>query len=470
MAEKKYDVIVIGSGPGGYVAAIRCAQLGMKTALVEKWPTLGGTCLNVGCIPSKALLDSSEHFHNAQHTFVDHGINLKDLAVDMPKMIQRKADVVKKTTDGIVFLMKKNKIDTYFGYGSFKDKNTVKVALNDGGTEEIAGENIIIATGSEPATIPGVELDGKRVITSTEALELTKVPETMLVIGAGIIGLEMGSVYARLGTKVTVIEYMERPIFGMDIDLGKEIQKILKKELGFEFFFNHKVQEAKPSKDKVALKVLDKNDKEVSFEGEYCLVAVGRKAFTDKLGLENVGIETDERGRVPVGDGLQTSVPNIYAIGDVVRGAMLAHKASDEGVMLAERLAGQHAHINYNAIPSVVYTWPEVAGVGATEQELKEKGIAYKSGKFPFMASGRARAAHDTNGFIKVLADKTTDEILGVHMIGPRCADVIAEAVVAMEYRASAEDIGIFSHAHPTFAESLKEAALAATENRAIHI
>jgi dihydrolipoamide dehydrogenase len=470
MSAPHYDVIVIGSGPGGYVCAIRLAQLGFKTAIIERYPTLGGTCLNVGCIPSKALLDSSEHYHNAHKNFSAHGINLKDLTVDMPQMIKRKADVVSKTCDGVKFLMKKNKIDTYYGHGSFKDAQTVSVALREGGETVITGSKIIIATGSKPATIPGVVIDKKRIITSTEALELTEVPKHVIVIGGGIIGLEMGSVYARLGSKITVVEYSDTLIGSMDRDLGKEIQKILKKDLGFEFFLSHKVQGATANGDTVTVTALDPNGKEVSWEGDYCLVAVGRKPYTDNLGLDQAGVALDDRGRVIVNDHLETNVPNIYAIGDVVKGAMLAHKASDEGVYLAERLAGQHPHINYNLIPSVLYTWPEVSSVGYSEEQVKAMGTPYKVGKFPFMALGRARASMDTDGFIKVIAHKETDEILGVHMIGARCADLIAEAVVAMEFRASAEDIGIFSHAHPTFAEAFKEAALAATSNRALHM
>jgi len=477
MAQNHYDVIVIGSGPGGYVAAIRCAQLGFKTAIIERYPTLGGTCLNVGCIPSKALLDSSEHFHNAHHNFKTHGINLENLSVNMPQMISRKNDVVSKTCDGVKFLMKKNKIDTYYGHGSFLNATTVLVSNQNNASRvdikediTITGDKIIIATGSKPATVPGVEIDKKRIITSTEALNLKDIPKTLLVIGGGIIGLVMGSVYARLGTKVKVIEYSDALISSMDRDLGKEIQKILQKQLGFEFFLSHKVQAATNNGDSATVKALAPDGKEVSWEGDYCLVSVGRKPYTENLGLDKAGVVVDERGRVVINDYLETNVKGIYAIGDVVKGAMLAHKASDEGVYLAERLAGQHPHLNYNNIPSVLYTWPEVAAVGYTEEQLKAKGVAYKVGKFPFSALGRARAAMDTDGFVKILADKATDEILGVHMVGARCADLIAEAVVAMEFRASAEDIAIFSHAHPTFAEAIKEAALAATDNRALHM
>lgn len=464
-----YDVIFIGSGPGGYVGAIRAAQLGLKTAIIERYKTLGGTCLNVGCIPSKAMLDSSEHYYNAGHTFAEHGILLKDLKPDLTQMVKRKADVVKQTTDGIQYLMKKNKIDVYYGHGSFKDANTITIKKDDGTSEEISGKNIVIATGSKPASLPGIEIDKKRIITSTEALELKEIPKHLIVIGGGVIGLELGSVYARLGAKVSVVEYMDRLIPTMDGTLGKELQKVLKK-LEFDFYFNHKVTGVKSTAKKVTVTALDKEGKDVQLEGDYCLVAIGRRAYTDGLNLENAGLKTDERGKVPVNDHLQTAVPHIYAIGDVVRGAMLAHKAEDEGVAVAEIIAGQKPHINYLLIPNVVYTWPEVAAVGYTEEQLKEMSKAYKTGSFPFKASGRARASMDTDGVIKVLADKDTDEILGVHMIGPRAADMIMEATVAMEFRASAEDIGRVCHAHPTFSESFKDACLAASENRAINI
>ncbi len=465
----QYDVTVIGSGPGGYVAAIRCAQLGMKTAIIEKYPVLGGTCLNVGCIPSKALLDSSEHYHNAAHTFKTHGIELKDLKVNLAQMIQRKREVVKQTGDGIVYLMKKNKIDVLTGVGSFVDKNTIKITAVDGSTKEIKTNKTIIATGSKPISLPTVPIDKKRIITSTEALEMTEIPKHMIVIGGGVIGLELGSVYARLGAKVTVLEFMDGLIASMDKSLGKELQKSLAK-IGFEFFFNHKVTSALVKGNEVIITAEDKSGKVTEFKGDYCLVSTGRKPYTEGLGLENAGVKLDERGKIAVNDHLETSTPGIYAIGDVIKGAMLAHKAEEEGTLVAEQLAGQKPHINYLLIPGVVYTWPEVAAVGYTEEQLKEQGRAYKVGSFPFKASGRARASMDIDGFVKVLADKTTDEILGVHMIGPRTADMIAEAVVAMEFRASAEDIARMSHAHPTYTESFKEACLAATENRAIHI
>ncbi len=464
----KYDVTVIGSGPGGYVAAIRCAQLGFKTALIEKYSTLGGTCLNVGCIPSKALLDSSEHFHNATHTFSTHGIDIKgEVQVNLAQMIARKDGVIKQTCDGIDFLMKKNKIDVYKGVGSFVTKNKIKVTGEK--TEEIETDKVIIATGSKPSSLPGIDIDKKRVITSTEALKLTEVPKHLIIIGGGVIGLELGSVYARLGAKVSVIEYMGSIIPTMDASLGKELQRVLRKQ-GFDFHFNHKVKSAKAKGKEVTVVADNEKGEEVTFTGDYCLVSVGRKAYTEGLGLEAIGIKPDERGRIETDAHLETSVKGIYAIGDVVKGAMLAHKAEEEGTFVAEIMAGQKPHINYNLIPGVVYTWPEVAGVGATEEELKKAGVKYKTGSFPMRALGRARASMDIDGFVKILADEATDEVLGVHMIGPRVADLIAEAVVAMEYRASAEDISRMSHAHPTYAEAVKEAALAATANRSIHM
>jgi dihydrolipoamide dehydrogenase len=464
-----YDVAIIGSGPGGYVAAIRCAQLGMKTAIVEKYSTLGGTCLNVGCIPSKALLDSTEHFHNALHNFKEHGIEIKDLKVNLKQMIERKRQVVSQTSGGISYLMKKHKIDVLTGHGSFLDKNTIEIKDTKGETEKISAGKIIIATGSKPSSLPGIEIDKKRIITSTEALELTEIPKHLIIIGGGVIGLELGSVYARMGAKVSVVEYTDSIISTMDKALGKELQRVLKK-LGFEFYFNHKVTGASVKNKTVTVTAENKKGEKVSFDGDYCLVSVGRRPYTDNLGLEKAGVKLDNRGKVEVDEHLETNIKGIYAIGDVIKGAMLAHKAEEEGVFVAEIIAGQKPHINYLLIPGVVYTWPEVAAVGYTEEQLKEMGRAYKSGSFPFKASGRARASMDTDGFIKVLADKETDEILGVHMIGPRAADMIAEAVVAMEYRASAEDIARMSHAHPTFTEALKEACLDATDKRALHI
>ncbi len=467
----QYDVVVIGSGPGGYVSAIRCAQLGLKTAVIEKYKTYGGTCLNVGCIPSKALLDSSEHFHNAAHSFSAHGISLKDLKVDIKQMIARKNDVVAQNTAGITYLFKKNKIDTYEGVGFFEDKNTILVKKADGSIEKLSTKNVIIATGSKPTNLPFLPIDKKRIITSTEALNLNELPKSMVVIGGGVIGLELGSVYARLGTKVTVVEFAPSIISTMDAGLGKELQRVLKKTLGMEFLTSHKVTGASVKGKTVTVSADNPKGETIKIEADYCIVAVGRTAYTAGLGLEKIGIVTEERGnKIPVNEHLQTAVEGVYAIGDVVKGAMLAHKAEDEGIYVAETIAGQKPHINYNLIPGVVYTWPEVASVGQTEEQLKAAGTKYKTGSFPFKASGRAKASMDTDGFVKVLADEKTDEILGIHMIGPRAADMIAEAVVAMEYRASAEDIARICHAHPTYTEAIKEAALAATENRAIHI
>lgn len=464
-----YDVCVIGAGPGGYVAAIRCAQLGLKTVLVERYASLGGTCLNVGCIPSKALLDSSEHFYNAQHHFQEHGIDIKPPKVNIKQMIERKRGVIKTTVEGIHYLMKKNKIDVIQGHARFEHSTRINIQHNDQ-TQTIESRYTIIATGSKPAPLPGITLDKSRIITSTEALELQEVPKHMIIIGGGVIGLELGSVYARLGSKISVIEYMDRLIPGMDSALGKELQRVLKKNLGFEFYMKHKVTGAVAKGKTVSVSMETLKGENLELQGDYCLVAVGRKPYTEGLDLAKAGISTDERGRIITDAHLKTQCPNIFAIGDVVKGAMLAHKAEEEAVYVAEQIAGQKPHINYLLIPGVVYTWPEVAGVGYTEDELKTQQRAYKSGSFPFKASGRARASMDTDGFVKVLCDAQTDEILGVHMIGPRAADMIAEAVVAMEYRASAEDIARMSHAHPTFTESMKEACLDASSKRAIHI
>ncbi len=464
----KYDVVVIGSGPGGYVAAIRCAQLGLKTAIIEKYNVLGGTCLNVGCIPSKALLDSSHHYENAMKNFEEHGIEISgDIKLNFKKMIERKSGVVEMTTKGIEFLMSKNKIDVYTGTGSFKD--ATHIVISGEKEQTIEAKNTIIATGSKPSSLPFIKLDKERVITSTEALSLTEVPNHLVVIGGGVIGLELGQVYRRLGAEVSVIEFMDRIIPTMDAAQSKELTKVMKKQ-GIKFFTSHKVSAVSKIGKEVTVTATDKNDKEVTFKGDYCLVSVGRKPFTDGLKAENAGIKITERGMVEVNDQLQTNIKNIYAIGDVVRGAMLAHKASEEGTMVAEIISGQKPHLNYNLIPGVVYTWPEVASVGKTEEQLKEAKVEYKSGQFPMRALGRARASGDIDGFVKILSDKETDEVLGVHMVGARVADLIAEAVVAMEYRASAEDIARMSHAHPTYAEAMKEAALAATDNRPIHI
>jgi dihydrolipoamide dehydrogenase len=466
---KSYDVIIIGSGPGGYVSAIRCAQLGLQTAIIEKYQTLGGTCLNVGCIPSKALLDSSEHYHNSLHTFQEHGIELESVKVNLSQMISRKNDVVSQTCAGVKFLMDKNKIDVHHGVGSFVNKNTIKVKSDTDEDVILTGKNIIIATGSKPNYFPGMEPDKKRIITSTEALSLKEIPKKMLVIGGGVIGLELGSVYSRLGTQIEVVEFANTIIPTMDGTLGKELTRALKKE-GFKFHLEHRVQSVENKGTSVLLKATNKKGEPVEMEADYCLVAVGRKAFTEALNLEAAGLSVNQRGQIEVNENLQTAVSNIYAIGDVVRGAMLAHKAEEEGVYVAELLAGQKPHINYNLIPGVVYTWPEVAAVGKTEEELKSEGSNYKVGSFPIKALGRARASMDTSGLIKILADATTDEVLGVHMIAPRAADLIMEAVVAMEYRASAEDIARICHPHPTYSEGVKEAALDATQSRALHV
>ncbi|MDT0555033.1 dihydrolipoyl dehydrogenase [Patiriisocius hiemis] len=463
----KYDVAVIGSGPGGYVAAIRCAQLGMKTAIIEKYNTLGGTCLNVGCIPSKALLDSSHHYEDAIKHFEDHGIEIPgEVKVNFKKMIERKAAVVDQTTKGIDFLMNKNKIDVFTGIGAFKDATHIEISGDK--NETIEAKNTIIATGSKPSSLPFIEIDKERVITSTEALSLTEIPKHMIVIGGGVIGLELGQVYRRLGAEVSVVEYMDRIIPTMDAAQSKELTKVMKKQ-GVKFYLSHKVSAVERKKNEVTITATDKKDKEVTFTGDYCLVSVGRRPYTDGLKADNAGIKITERGQIEVNEHLQTNISNIYAIGDVVKGAMLAHKAEEEGVFVAETLAGQKPHINYNLIPGVVYTWPEVASVGKTEEQLKDEKVEYKSGQFPMRALGRSRASGDTDGFVKILSDAKTDEVLGVHMVGARVADLISEAVTAMEFRASAEDIARMSHAHPTYAEAVKEAALAATDNRPLH-
>ncbi|CAM4014129.1 dihydrolipoyl dehydrogenase [Flavobacterium branchiophilum] len=464
-----FDVVVIGSGPGGYVSAIRCAQLGFKTAIIEKYSTLGGTCLNVGCIPSKALLSSSHHYSDLAH-LADHGIEISgDIAFNLEKMIARKQAVVDQTSGGVKFLMDKNKITVFEGLGSFIDANTIAIAKADGTTETLSTKNVIIATGSKPSNLPFIKIDKERIITSTEALKLKEVPKHLVVIGGGVIGIELGQVYLRLGAQVSVVEYLDRIIPGMDAALSKELTKVLKKQ-GMKFYTSHKVKSVERSGEGVVVQAENAKGEMITLEGDYSLVSVGRRPYTDGLNAANAGVKISDRGQIEVNDHLQTNIPNIYAIGDVVRGAMLAHKAEEEGVLVAEILAGQKPHIDYNLIPGVVYTWPEVAAVGKTEEQLKEAGITFKSGSFPFKALGRARASADLDGFVKILADAKTDEVLGIHIIGARAADLIAEAVTAMEYRASAEDISRMSHAHPTFAEAIKEAALAATENRALHV
>ena len=466
----EFDVTVIGSGPGGYVAAIRSAQLGMKTAIVEKYPTMGGTCLNVGCIPSKSLLDSSHHYEEAIKKFPEHGIDIEGkINIDLSKMIDRKQAVVDQTTKGIDFLMKKNNITVYNGLGSFKDKNNLDLIVDGKVSKTISSKNFVIATGSKPSQLPFAKIDKDRIISSTEALNLKEIPKHLIVVGGGVIGLELGQVYSRLGSKVSIIEYQDRIIASMDSGLSKELHKVLKKQK-IEFFLSHKVSSIDKNGKSVVVQATDKNNNNVSLEGDYCLISIGRRAYTEGLNLKAVGLDVNEKGQIEINESMQTKVSNIYAIGDVVRGAMLAHKAEEEGVLVAEIISGQKPHIDYNLIPGVVYTWPEVASVGKTEDELKENNISFKIGQFPMRALGRSRASSDLDGFVKVIAHKDTDEILGIHMIGPRCADLISEAVVAMEFRASAEDIARISHAHPTFSEAIKEAALAATEDRPIHI
>jgi dihydrolipoamide dehydrogenase len=464
-----FDVVIIGSGPGGYVSAIRCAQLGFKTAIIEKYSTLGGTCLNVGCIPSKALLSSSHHYAEIKH-FADHGIEVSgEVKVNLEKMIARKQGVVDQTSGGINYLMDKNKVTVFNGLGSFVDATHVAIAKADGTSETIEGKNIIIATGSKPSSLPFIKIDKERIITSTEALALKEVPKHLVIIGGGVIGIELGQVYLRLGAQVSVVEFMDRIIPGMDGALSKELTKVLKKQ-GMKFYVSHKVKSVERNGDVVTVQAENAKGETITLEGDYSLVSVGRRPYTDGLNADKAGVKISDRGQVEVNDHLQTSASNIYAIGDVVRGAMLAHKAEEEGTMVAEILAGQKPHIDYNLIPGVVYTWPEVAAVGQTEEQLKASGVEYKVGSFPFKALGRARASGDLDGFVKILADAKTDEVLGVHMIGARTADLIAEAVTAMEFKASAEDISRMSHAHPTFAEAIKEAALAATDNRALHV
>lgn len=464
----KYDIIVIGSGPGGYIAAVRASQLGKKVAIIEKYSTLGGTCLNVGCIPSKALLDSSHHYYAAVHHFEEHGISVSKPSFDFSKMIERKANVVETTTGGIKYLMDKNKIDVYEGLGSFEDATHVKITKNDGSSEVIEGTNIIIATGSKPASLPFIKIDKERIITSTEALKLKEVPKNLIVIGGGVIGLELGSVYARLGADVKVIEYAPKITPTMDGDVSKELQKVLKKQ-GMDFYVSHGVKSVERKGNEITVKATNKKGEEVTFTGDYCLVSVGRKPYTEGLGLEKVGVKVNEKGQIEINNHLQTNISNIYAIGDVVKGAMLAHKAEEEGVVVAELIAGEKPHIDYNLIPGIVYTWPEVAAVGKTEEELIAAKIDYKAGKFSMRALGRSRASGDVDGFVKVLADKKTDEILGVHMVGARVADLIMEAAVAMEFRASAEDLARICHGHPTYSEAVKEAAKAAWDGKPLN-
>lgn len=459
----QHDILIIGAGPGGYVAAIRAAQLGFNVACIEKEAALGGTCLRIGCIPSKAMLESSERYADVQTTFADHGIKVAGVELDLATMLERKDGVVKSNVDGIEYLFKKNKITRYLGTATFKNANTVTVNSSEG-EQTVSAERIIIATGSESASLPGIEMDGDKIGTSTEALSYEAVPEHLVVIGAGYIGLELGSVWKRLGANVTVVEYLDRIMPTMDAEIAKDALKSFKKQ-GLTFKLGSKVTAATVQGDTCVVEVEGQDP----ITCDRVLVAVGRRPNTDKLGLDAIGLETDRRGFIAVDDHFCTVVPSVYAIGDVIGGAMLAHKAEEEGVACVEGMAGQAAHLNYGAIPGVAYTEPEIASVGKTEEELKEAGTSYHKGTFPYSANGRARALGHTEGKVKILADATTDRILGVHIIGHRAGDLIAEAVAAIEFAASAEDLARTSHAHPTLAETLKEAALA-VDKRPLHI
>eukprot|EP00003_Mantamonas_plastica_P022491 TRINITY_DN383_c0_g1_i2.p1 TRINITY_DN383_c0_g1~~TRINITY_DN383_c0_g1_i2.p1 ORF type:complete len:557 (-),score=215.95 TRINITY_DN383_c0_g1_i2:20-1690(-) len=466
--DEEQDIVIVGGGPGGYVAAIKAAQLGAKVTCVEKRGALGGTCLNVGCIPSKALLKSSQYYHEAQHTFEEHGVKVEGLSMDIGKMMEQKSSAVTGLTSGIEGLFKKNKVNYAKGHGTITGPNEVKVQLNDGGEQTIKTKNIIIATGSEPAQLPGTEVDNNRIVDSTGALEFDKVPKKMAVIGAGVIGLELGSVWSRLGADVTVIEFQKLLGSGMDEQMAKNFARILGKQ-GINFKFQHSVLGAKAHADGVTLSLKDnKKDKEFEEEYEYVLSCVGRRPYTENLGLEQVGVEMNGL-KVKTDEHLRTNIPSIWAIGDVVDGPMLAHKAEEEGIMVAETIINGYGHVNYDAIPSVIYTHPEVAWVGKTEQQVKEEGTDYVVGSFPFMANSRARAQGDTDGLVKVITEKSTDKILGVHIINSIAGDMIAEAVLAVEYEASSEDVARTSHAHPSVAEAVKEACLAA-HGKAIHI
>jgi len=469
MAESAFDVVVIGSGPGGYVAAIRAAQLGLKTACIESRETLGGTCLNIGCIPSKALLQSSEVFETAKHGMAIHGVKVSGVDLDLPAMMAQKTKVVDANTAGVAFLFKKNKVEWIKGKGRIAAPGRIEVALNAGNSQSVTAKNIIIATGSDSMPLAGVPVDEKVIVSSTGALALPSVPKRMIVIGGGYIGLEMGSVWQRLGAQVTVVEFLERILPGMDGEVSKQMQRILQRQ-GMAFKLGMKVTKATPGDAGVAVTIEPaKGGAGETLQADIVLLAIGRRPNTEGLGLDAAGVALDERGRVRTDGHYATNVPGIYAIGDVIAGPMLAHKAEDEGVAVAEIIAGQAGHVNYDAIPGVVYTWPEVASVGKTEEQLKAEGVDYKTGKFPFTANGRARAMAMTDGFVKVLADAKTDRVLGAHIIGANAGDLIAELVVGMEFGAAAEDIARSSHAHPTLNEAVKEAALAA-DGRAIHI
>lgn len=466
MTSTTFDLIIIGGGPAGYTSAIRAAQLGIKTAVVEKRSTLGGTCLNVGCIPSKAMLESSEHYVQAKNKFSKHGILFSDIKLDLSTMLKRKDTVVRQLTQGIAGLFKKHGITYIQGFGSLigqeGNQKLVQVAGADGaGTvQHFRAEKILLSTGSEPTELPFLKFDGKKIISSTEALELTQVPEHLLVVGGGVIGLEMGSVWARLGSKVTVIEFQDRLVPGMDKQASEELRKALSKQ-GLEFKFQHKCLGSTILSDgKIELQA-ETQGQPVKFVGDVVLVATGRRPFSDRLGLESLGIEKDKAGRVPVDSHFQTKVPGVYAVGDLIAGPMLAHKAEEEGVAAVEIMAGLPGHVNYNAIPNVIYTWPELASVGFTEEELKDKQIAYKSGVYPFLANGRARTMDESEGFVKILADSKTDRILGAHIIGPRASDLLQEITSVIEFGGSAEDVARTCHAHPTLSETVKEAALA---------
>jgi len=466
--EKQFDVVVIGGGPGGYVAAIRAAQLGFKTACIDDWqnakggPALGGTCTNVGCIPSKALLQSSEHFEHAGHAFAEHGIDVAGLSLNLPQMLKRKEGVVKANNDGIVYLFKKNKVTFFHGRGTFAGKAGEGYTVNVSGptTDSITAKNVIIATGSNARELPGAPFDEKVILSNTGALTIDAVPAKLGVIGAGVIGLEMGSVWRRVGAKVTVLEGLPTFLGAVDEQIAKEAHKLFTKQ-GLDIQLGVKINSVTKGDNGVTVDYADAAGAAQSATFDRLIVSIGRVPNTNGLGIETVGVQLDERGFVAVDDECRTNVPGIWAVGDVVRGPMLAHKAEEEGVAVAERIAGQHGHVNFNTIPWVIYTSPEIAWVGKTEQQLKKEGVAYKAGTFPFMANGRARALGDTSGMVKFLADATTDEILGVHIVGPVASELISEAVVAMEFRASAEDIARICHAHPSLSEATKEAALA---------